>query len=267
MQTVKPSDSLAPPEWTICEGPGPVIAAAVHAGHGVRPELAEWMSVSADARRRDEDPLTDVWTSVGDAIIRVHESRFAYDCNRSQDEAVALRAEDSFGLELWRETPPAELVEGSLARHRRFYRAVHELVERRLAEHDGVLLLDIHSYNHRREGPDAPPADPADNPDIDLGVTTLSMDRWGDMVHTMEQELAAHPINGELPDVRRNVRYPDGGHFPESLYAKYGEPLCVLTLEYKKIYMDEWTASADLGAVADIQQGLLHAVTRARRFL
>jgi N-formylglutamate deformylase len=127
-----------------------------------------------------------------------------------------------------------------------------------------LLVLDIHSYNHRRDGADAPPADPGANPDIDLGVTTLDRELWGDVVDRFADTLRSHRAGGREPDVRENVRYPDGGHFPEWLYATYGPDVCTITLEYKKIYMDEWTAQADIAVIEDLRAGLQAAVDAVR---
>jgi hypothetical protein len=71
-------------------------------------------------------------------------------------------------------------------------------------------------------------------------------------------------VHGRALDVRENVRYPDGGHFPEWLYATYGKSVCTITLEFKKIFMDEWSSSADIAAVDALRSGL-HAAVEAVR--
>ena len=42
-------------EWT-----GQVVASSVHAGHGLRPEIAAAMVLDEEVRLREEDPHTDV---------------------------------------------------------------------------------------------------------------------------------------------------------------------------------------------------------------
>ena len=44
----------------------------------------------------------------------------------------------------------------------------------------------------------------------------------------------------------------------------YGKRTCVITLEYKKIFMDEWTGTLDIGAAQDLRTGLMHALGVAR---
>lgn len=251
-------------DWDIVVGEGPVIATAIHDGHAVRDSLLPHMAIDDEQRRREEDPMTGILASVGDTRIQVRTSRFQVDLNRPRERAVSTDPKDTWGLKVWRGQLPRDELETSLAIHDRFYAMVRELMERQLARWGCLLVLDIHSYNHRRQGADAPPADPDANPDIDLGVTTLDRELWGDVVDRFADALRSHRAGGREPDVRENVRYPDGGHFPEWLYATYGGDLCTITLEYKKIYMDEWTAQADIAVVDELRAGLQAAVDAVR---
>ncbi len=72
----------AHPDWDILIGDGPVIATAIHDGHAMRPSLEPHLALGAEDRRREEDPLTGVLTSVGDVRIRLDTSRFQVDLNR-----------------------------------------------------------------------------------------------------------------------------------------------------------------------------------------
>lgn len=45
-------------------------------------------------------------------------------------------------------------------------------------EYGRFLVLDLHSYNHRRAGPNAPPADPERNPEVNIGTGTMDRGRW-----------------------------------------------------------------------------------------
>jgi N-formylglutamate deformylase len=251
-------------DWNIVVGEGPVIATAIHDGHAVRDSLLPHMAIDEAQRLREEDPMTGVLASVGDTRIQVRTSRFQVDLNRPRERAVSTDPADTWGLQVWQGALPQDQLQVSLAIHDRFYAMVRELVERELARWGLLLVLDIHSYNHRRDGADAPAADPDANPDIDLGVTTLDRGLWGDVVERFADTLRSHRAGGREPDVRENVRYPDGGHFPEWLYANYGPDVCTITLEYKKIYMDEWTAQADIAVIEDLRAGLQAAVDAVR---
>jgi len=252
------------PEWDIVTGHGPVIAVAVHDGHHMRPSLLPHLAIDEEGRRRDEDPITGVFTEVGDARIRVRTSRFEVDLNRPRDLALSTDPEDTWGIRFWKGPLPPEELERSLAIHDRFRGMFAELMERMIDHWGAVLVLDLHSYNHRRDGAHAEPAAAEGNPDIDLGITTLDPDRWGSVADRFTAELRRHRVAGREPDVRCNVRYPTGGDFPEWVYATWGAAACTITVEYKKTYMDEWTAQVDLPAVEDLRDGLQAAVDAVR---
>jgi N-formylglutamate deformylase len=249
--------------WDLVLGDGPVLAAAIHDGHRMRDSLRTHLVATDDQLRRDEDPLTGVLTSAGDARLTARNSRFQADLNRPRDKAISSDPEDTWGMRIWRDLPEPE-VEASQREHQRFYAMASALVEALLARWGCVFVLDIHSYNHRRAGAHAPPADPAGNPDIDLGVTTLDATRWGPTMRRFAQALRETPLRGNTPDVRDNVRYEGGGHFPEWLHSTFGGPVCAVSLEYKKVYMDEWTAQADIAALDDLRLGLQRAVAAVR---
>ena len=254
------------PPWEISRHRGPVIATAVHSGHQVRDELVPQLAPSDAERRREEDPLTELWAGVGDHVFRARVSRFEIDLNRPEHEAVYLTPADAWGLHVWRTLPNDTMVATSLAQRAEFYAMMRDWIEGAIAEHGRVLLLDLHTYNHRREEPDAPPAPQEGNPDIDLGLTTADEGRFGDVVQALWQGLEGRAGDREL-DIRRNVRFPDGGHWPEWVFAEYGQDVCTVTLEYKKFFMDEWTAHADLALVEDLRLGLARATVAARAAL
>ncbi|MDH5823736.1 N-formylglutamate amidohydrolase [Luteimonas sp. RD2P54] len=252
------------PHWDLVLGEGPILAVALHDGHAMRESLRPHLAFDDAQLRRDEDPLTGLFTDVGDSRLCVRTSRFEVDLNRPREKALSADPEDTWGLRIWRGPLPREELERSLAIYDAFYATVHALVEQLLARWGCALLLDIHSYNHRRDGADLPPAPQEGNPDIELGVTTADHARWGAVLARLGDVLRASPVAGRPPDVRENVRYPTGGHFPESLYARFGERLCVISPEFKKIYMDEWTGQADLSVLDDLRAGWRRAVAEVR---
>lgn len=260
------SEFLAPP-WDIVVQPGPVMVTAIHAGHTIRPSLRPWLEIDAEDRLREEDPLTDYFLPAGDTILRANRSRFEFDLNRPAETAVTTDPEDTWGLKIWDPAVPEAQTKHSLELHRRFYDWVADRVETMIAEHGSILVIDIHSYNHRRDGPAEAPADAAENPDIDLGATTLDKGIYGGLLEEIAEGLRSCKVNGRVPDVRTNVRWKDGGHFPEWLHAEYGQAVCVLTLEYKKIFMDEWGRTADIIALQNLREGFLAAIERARAWL
>ena len=264
------ADPFAPDggsDWIMRRGDGPVMATAVHAGHAVRPSLAGRFALTPAERRREEDPMTDVLAWAGDDVFVARRSRFEVDLNRPEHEAVYLEPSDAWGLTVWDEKPPEEEVARSLARRQGFYDMMGTRLEEMIARHKRVLLLDIHSYNHRRDGAEAAPLPQSDNPDIDLGLTTAGKDRFGDTVGAVWDTLAAHEIGGARRDVRENVRFPDGGWWPEWVAATYGADVCVITLEVKKFFMDEWTGTVNLALLEGLRAAVEAAAIAARKTL
>jgi N-formylglutamate deformylase len=251
-------------EWDITVADGPVVATAIHDGHAIRDTLRPLLRIGDQHRLREEDPLTGLLTSVGDVRVRVPTSRFEVDINRPREGAVYARPEDCWGLQVWQAPLPEVEIERSLAHWDRFYAMVTELIDALLSRWDAVLLIDLHSYNHRRDGADNPPAPQDGNPDIELGLTTADPVRWGEVCRRFADALRATPIHGSIPDVRANVRFPTGGHFPEWVYARWGARVCTISPEYKKIFMDEWTGLADVAALHALQRGLQSAVDAVR---
>ncbi len=251
-------------DWDLVVGNGPVIATAIHDGHRMRPSLIPHLAISEQERRRDEDPLTGVLTSAGDVRLRVRSSRFQVDFNRPRDKALSGDPADTWGIRFWKGPLPEQELARARGEHDRFHAMVTELIDALVARWGCVLLIDIHSYNHRRDGADADPADPDGNPDIELGITTLDQDRWGATAGRFAEALRRTNVLGRQPDVRTNVRYPTGGHFPEWVYANWGDKVCTISPEYKKIHMDEWTGQVDIEALEDFRNGLERAVDEVR---
>ena len=259
-----PLPTPATREWKLTVSDGPVVATAIHDGHAIRPSLQPLLALPEDVRFREEDPLTGLLTAVGDVRIEVPASRFELDHNRPRDGAVYARPDDCWGLEVWKTPPPAHEVERSLAGWDRFRGMVTELLDRLLQRWDAVLLIDLHSYNHRRDGADAAPAPQEDNPDIELGITTADPRRWGEVVAGFTEALRASPVSGRFPDVRANVRFPTGGDFPEWVHARWGPRVCTISPEYKKTFMDEHSGQADIAALYALRDGLQAAVDAVR---
>ena len=254
-------------DWQVQDGQGPIIATAIHSGHRIRDSLKPWLAIEDKGRLREEDPLTDYFLSVADTSVRANISRFERDLNRPRDICITRDPSKTWDLRIWDDALPDEQVEQSRAIHDRFYAAMKQLCDDKIAEHGRILLLDIHSYNFKRNGPDGDPAPADKNPDIDVGATTLDKAVYGDLLKDFADMLRSVPVNGQAPSVGINVRWEEGGNFPEWLHSIYGDKACVMTLEYKKIFMDEWSEEADILALQHLRQGLLLAVEGARRAL
>ncbi len=233
----------------------PLVATAIHHGHEVRANVAARLAVDDETRLREEDPQTGALTVVAPARVVVHRSRFEVDLNRPRDAAVYLTPDDAWDIDVWREPPPADLIDASRRLYDDWHAGVRSLLDEAVARHGGFVLFDLHSYNHRREGPDAPPADPLANPEVNVGTGTVDRGRWGPVVDAFIEAVRSH---GGL-DVRENVRFR-GGHFPRWVNATYAGRGCALALEFKKTWIDEWTGEVDADHLGRLITALRHAV-------
>lgn len=256
-----------PPLWTLQRGEDPVIATAIHDGTLLRPELAEAMVLPPGERLREEDPFTgQAITDVPTHVI-AHRSRFEVDLNRGVDDAVYLTPEQCWGLKVWREQPAADVVERSRNVHRDFYRMLGRLLDETAATHERFVVLDVHSYNHRREGPDGPPMAQAAAPDINIGTSSMPRDQWAFLLEPLMAAMRGFDFRGRRLDVRENVAFQGRGELTRFVHQRHPNSGCAIAIEFKKFYMDEWTGQPDPGEleamrafiryVADVSRGLL----------
>lgn len=236
----------------------PVVAAAIHCGHKLRPDLAPIMNLSERDRFREEDPYTDQWRFIAPTRLVCLHSRFGLDLNRPPGQAVYRRPEDSWGLPVWKEEVPEESVHRSMADYAAFYRDLEDLLRKLERRYRAFLVLDLHTYNHRRAGPDAPPEDPAKNPEINLGTGTMDREYWAPVAERFLAEARGFDFVGRHLDVRENVRF-FGGEFPAWIHRTFPGTGCALAIEVKKIFMDEWTGAVDLRQLLAIRR-LLAAI-------
>lgn len=226
----------------------PLIATAIHAGHTVRAEIAELLEIDAATRRREEDPYTERWTSVAPLGIIGTVSRFEVDLNRARAAAVYRTPVEAWGLQVWKQPLPEQVVERSLQRYDAFYTALRQRLDEAERRFGRFVVLDLHSYNHRRAGPAAAAADPAYNPDVNIGTGSLDRARWASVVDRFRNGIVGFAYPSGRLDVRENVKFL-GGHLSAWIHRTYPESGCALAIEFKKFFMDEWTCVPDREAL------------------
>lgn len=229
--------------WTIETGRDPIIATAIHAGHELRANVADLMKLPEADRLREEDPFTDHWVDAAANSIVVHRSRFEFDLNRPREKAVYIAPEDAWGLDIWKSTPQDEIVEESLGIYDAFYDQLGELCDQIVETHGHVVVLDLHSYNHRRGGPNGPVDDPELNPEVNLGTESVDPS-WAPVVDAFAATMGELPFDDDVLDVRANVKFK-GGNMSRWVNGRYGERGCSIAVEMKKMYMDEWSGELD----------------------
>ena len=152
-------------------------------------------------------------------MIGLH-SRFEVDLNRPRDKAVYINPEDAWGLTVWKSAPPPEMVEASLAQYDAFYAEVEQILSAVAAQYGRFVVFDLHSYNHRRDGAQGSPADPALNPEVNIGTGTLDRAIWGALTDRFMADLRAFDYAGRHLDVRENVKF-QGGQFSRWVHQTF----------------------------------------------
>jgi hypothetical protein len=165
------------------------------------------------------------------------------DLNRTRDKAVYQLPHDCWGL-----TPRLKPIDtkylGQLYQaYDEWYRMLDYHLKRMLARHEKIYVLDLHSFNHRRGGPDAE-ADPQSlNPDLIIGRSNLPEAQYP-VVAELTKRLNGALWHGYPLDCREDVKFP-GGNLSRYLHANYPGKVLSLSIEFKKIFMDEHSGIID----------------------
>jgi hypothetical protein len=152
------------------------------------------------------------------------------------------------------------VVEASLAEHDRFYGMLGKELSEIDARYDHFVVLDFHSYNHRRDGPDEPQADPASHPEINIGTGSMNRQLWAGVVDGFIRGVHNAGFLGRQLDIRENINFR-GRYLAEFVHNRFPESGCVLAIEVKKFFMDEWTGLADTRQVAALREAFRRGAT------
>jgi hypothetical protein len=235
--------------WSVDRAASPLIGTAIHNGHALREEVSAVMALHDAQRLREEDPFTEY--AIRDVPNRVvfHRSRFEVDLNRPAPCAVYLTPEQAWGLNVWVSHPGDDLVRRSLDIHASYYAMLQQMLAGIAAEFGHFVLLDVHSYNHLRNGPDGPPT-PADKaPQINIGTTSMDRARWAHLLDPFMDSLRSNEWNGRPIDVRENIAFEGRGEQTRFVHANFADSGCAIAIEFKKFFMDEWTGEPDRAAL------------------
>ncbi len=255
-------DVIAPDSVVrIVHGNRPVLAFALHAGHELRSELHRFIVLPDDDRLREEDPFTAATAPQDMGLVQVTRSRYEVDLNRPRERAVYAGPEDTWGLELYSESLPDAVRERSLAVYDEFYRNAFTLLTEAERSHGRFVVFDLHSYNHRRDGADDPPASADLNPEVNLGTGRIDRERWAPVVDAFMGTMVGIGF-----DCRENVKFR-GGHFAQWVTDTFPETGVALAIEFKKTYMDEWTGRPDVNHITRLRHALSASATAVERAL
>jgi N-formylglutamate amidohydrolase len=233
----------------------PIVAAAIHNGHLISEKILPNSALTESERLREEDPFTGKWTELSANKIIANFSRFEVDLNRPREKCIYLEPEDAWGLNLWHTKPSEEVVSEILSKYDDFYAQIGSGITRLLEQFETIVILDFHSYNHRRLGADKPADDPNLNPEVNLGTGTMDRIYWAPVVDRFIKDLSNYNYFGRSLDVRENIKFK-GGYFSKWLHGNFPQKVCCLSIEFKKFFMDEWTGKGDDQQIEEIYSAL-----------
>lgn len=259
------------PLWTLRRSASPIVGTAIHDGHLIERDTIPLLAVAEDVRLREEDPFTGELIAGLPTQLIFHRSRFSVDLNRSREKCIYMKPSDAWNIKVWKKAPSAELAEGSRQIHDRYYEALASTLDGVKSCYGAFVVLDIHSYNHRRAGPNSPPSDADAAPDINIGTASMDRSRWAPVVERFMEFCRSREIMGQRLDVRENVAFQGHGEQTRYIHERYPNAGCAIAVEFKKIFMDEWTGEPNRlwlhelrTLLSDSVPVLEHALTSAK---
>jgi N-formylglutamate amidohydrolase len=234
-------------------GASPVVGTAIHDGHALPPGFGTAMAIGDRARLREEDPYTELFIRDLPNRVIVRHSRFVVDLNRDRHLAMYLKPEQSWGVQVFSQPPSPELIRQAMRLHDRYYHDLRTFLRQIEKEFGRLVVLDVHSYNHRRDGPNAPAASDDLMPQINIGTFSMDRQRWAHVVDPFIAFLRTFEFRGQPMDVRENVAFQGRGEQTRFIHHEFPTTACAIAVEFKKFFMDEWTGAADPVALTAIR--------------
>ncbi len=215
----------------------PFIGTAVHYASGIRDDLQPKLKIAHPEMYYEEDPETEKFLGLIPHTLTPNQSRFEFDLNRPPDTTIYTKPSLAWGLDVWKDPLNQYEKEFSLEKWYKFHTMMDCAVEDAIERFGYAVVFDFHAYNYQRTGPvdwrtDGKPA-------INLGTRHLVLDDEGrNHVDWFLREMKGHTVEGDETLVEENgVFY--GGYLNRRLAHLYGKKVLTLSVEYKKVYMDE----------------------------
>lgn len=225
-------------QYKIINADSPFWAFAIHDGHLISDDLLPFIAINPSERLREEDPHTARIANLPINQFIVETSRFQLDLNRDIENAVYLRPEQSWGLNAFNSNLPSNYLSELYKQHQSIYYTIERHISTTIKKFGYFIILDIHSYNAKRESEDEN-INMELNPQINLG-TYYNRQKWRDLIDEMSEAIKKSTLFDEKIDVRENIKFK-GGNLAQHLLSQYGELGCVISIEFRKDFMNEWT--------------------------
>jgi hypothetical protein len=87
----------------------------------------------------------------------------------------------------------------------------------------------------------------------------MNRELWSPVIDRFITDMRSFNYFDSTLDVRENIKFK-GGYFPKYIHEKFPESACVLSVEFKKIFMDEWTGKLFEDKFKLLKDALRHTV-------
>ena len=231
---------------------------AIHAGNRIREELQDVVAVDPTDQYREEDPGTEKFIQHFPIQIIALDSRFEYDLNRSSERAVYLTPDMAWGLTVWNRPLTEAEINISLAKHHEFHQLMDMVTDFLIRQNNRAFIFDVHSYCYQRE--ERLPWYVDNKPVINLGTEAINKTIFSSSIKNFIDHLKEISVDGRLISVRENDVFK-GGYLARRLCARNHDQLAVFAIEFKKIFMDEWSGEFFPAIFNDLVEKFSHAVS------
>lgn len=244
-------------QYSVHVADSPFWAFAVHDGHQIDSAVEQFILLDENQRLREEDPYTASMAELPVNQLFVATSRFLLDVNRKEEDAVYLRPEQAWGLEVWKDTLPSTILQQLYDEHKKFYQQIDSYIKHTIDKYGFFVVFDVHTYNAQRIS-EKQPIDKHANPQINLG-THYNSRKWRLVIDRFIESVQSQQLLGEAIDIRENVKFK-GGYLAQHILQKFGDHGCVLSIEFRKDFMNEWTGLPYQPVILEYKQLLLHTL-------
>jgi len=236
--------------------PAGTLGIALHAGSSVRQDMLEIMEVSAEERCREEDPHTDIFVKDFPMQIIALDSRFEYDLNRDMKNCIYSYHVKQWGLQVWSRPLTTEEIEFTLQKYREFHELLEMVIDHILGYSRIAILFDVHSYCYQRERKTEWWKD--ERPEINLGTKSIHRQHFAPLIDAFLERLSRTRVDRHQIRVAENAIFP-GGYLTRKYAGSHPESVLVLAIEYKKIFMNEWTGELHTEILSTLVRDLVRA--------
>jgi uncharacterized protein (TIGR02421 family) len=233
----------------------PIVCAAIHNGHNLRPELEKSFLLSNEERFYEEDPYTDDLISSFPIQLIGNDSRFEYDLNRAKTLSTYFKT--AWDKQVWEKPLSQAQRAKSHGKHQSFYNVLEAIIRAVEKRFKNAIVFDIHSYNYKRIE--------KDTPTFNIGAGQIDIERWGSVVSQFEKQLNRIALPNLDVRAATDEVFHGRGYLITHVNAHFDNTL-VLPTEIKKIFMDESSGDVYPLVLEELKAGFKSALSETAAF-